>query len=137
MNKSTTGGDRNNPGGPASEEPAVDHATKSKRPPSPRKCRDFIRRETANAMPAIVSTFVEEARMGSVAHFNALARVGGFDQRSAQNEAPKPKRRSLARQLLDEVERYEARQAAELAAANASTPHNDDQVHNSAPQERS
>lgn len=103
---------------PDTHEPTTTE-TRQRKPPSPRKCRDYIRRETANAMPNIVNTFVGQARKGSVPHFNALAKVGGFDQRSSSAEAPKRKRRSLARQLLDEVEKYEAKQAAELAAANA------------------
>ena len=98
-------------------------AAKRKRSPSPGKCRDFIRRQTADAMPAIVNTFVGQAREGSVPHFNALTKVGGFDQHPAKPEAPKRRRKSLARQLLDEVEKYEAKQAAELAkASNAISP---------------
>jgi hypothetical protein len=70
-------------------------------------------------MPEIVRTFVDKAKEGSVAHFTSLAKVGGFDQRSETAEAPKRRRRSLARQLLDEVERYEAQAAAELADGEA------------------
>ncbi len=92
---------------------------KPKRAPSPRRCREFIRRQAANAMPEIVKAFVEKAKGGSVPHFTSLAKVGGFDQRPAAADTPKPVRRSLARQLLDEVERYEAQQAADQASANA------------------
>lgn len=105
---------------------------KQKKPPSPRNCRDYLRRQTADAMPEIVSAFVDEAKEGSVAHFNALAKVGGFDQRTA-SDTPKRRRKSLARQLLDEVEKYEAKQAAELAAASQPTG----QIDNHGPQERS
>jgi hypothetical protein len=63
-------------------------------------------------MPRIVKTFVERAEAGSVPHFTSLAKVGGFDQRPAKPETQKSKRRSLARQLLDEVE---------IAAANAAS----------------
>jgi len=111
-------------------------AAKGKKSPSPKNCRNFIRRKTANAMPDIVKTFVDKAKNGSVPHFTSLAKVGGFDQHSGATEAPKRKRRSLARQLLDEVERYEATQAAELAAANAASQIHD-QIDNRSPQESS
>ena len=104
---------------PAGTELEISSA-KPKRPPTPRNCRNFIRKHTANAMPDIVNTFVDRAKGGSVPHFTSLAKMGGFDQRPVPFEAPKRRRKSLARQLLDEVEKYEARQAAELAAANAS-----------------
>lgn len=97
--------------------------------PSPRRCRDFIRREAADAMPDIVKTFVQKAKDGSVPHFASLTKIGGFDKRPVA-EAPKRLRRSLGRQLLDEVERYEAGQTAEAAAAHS-------QFHNDGPQERS
>jgi len=81
---------------------------KNVRPPSPKNCRSFIRRKTADAMPAIVDAFVKEAAEGSVRHFATLAKVGGFDK---PNPDPPPRRRgkSLARRMLDEVERFEAR----------------------------
>ena len=99
--------------------PEVRSTMKRKRAPSPHNCRNFIRRQTANAMPDIVNTFVDKAKEGSVSHFASLAKVGGFDQRSGSTEAPKRRRKSLAHQLLEEVEKYEAKQAAELAATNA------------------
>ena len=110
---------------------------KTKRAPSPRNCREFIRRETARAMLDIVNTFVGEAKKGSVAHFTSLTKVGGFDQRSEVSATPKSRRKSLARQLLDEVERYEAKQAAELAAANASPSQIDSHAASRGPQEAS
>lgn len=103
--------------------------SKRKKPPSPRKCRDFIRRQAADAMPEIVEVFVEKAKGGSVPHFTSLTRVGGFDQRPSSSELPKRRGKSLGRQLLDEVERYEKQQAAELTAANS-------QVDNGKPQEK-
>jgi hypothetical protein len=121
-------------GEPAASEGEASPAKRT-RPPSPHNCRNFIRRQTANAMPAIVSAFVESAKKGSVPHFASLAKVGGFDQRTGAAEASKRKRRSLARQLLDEVERYEADQAAERAAAEAQATHIDNP--NGRPQERS
>jgi len=84
-------------------------------------------------MPDIVKTFVDKAKNGSVPHFTSLAKVGGFDQHSLRSEAPKRKRKSLARQLLDEVERYEAQQAAEKAAAAQTVDRNG----NPGPQESS
>ena len=100
--------------------PAASSTTNQAKSPSPRRCREFIRRETAHAMPSIVGAFVEKAQKGSVPHFNALAKVGGFDYRSGSSEAPKRRRKSLARQLLDEVEEYEAKQAAERTAEASS-----------------
>jgi hypothetical protein len=86
-------------------------------------------------MPSIVKTFVEKAKEGSVPHFTSLAKVGGFDQRTAAAQAPTQQRRSLARQLLDEVEKYEARKAEEKAAAAAAQI--DNQNPNRGPQEHS
>ena len=114
---------------------------KRKKSPSPQNCREFIRRQAANAMPEIVRTFVKKAKDGSVPHFTSLAKVGGFDQKPSAADAPRRQRRSLARQLLDEVERYEAQQAAELAEANQAAllldGQNDSRSDNGKPQERS
>jgi len=123
---------------PAGAEPATPSATPEK-PPSPNNCRNFIRRQTANAMPDIVNKFVDKAKEGSVPHFTSLAKVGGFDQRSGAPEMTmKRKTRSLARQLLDEAERYEARLAAEKTAEAAQLPNQiDGQIDNLGPQENS
>ena len=114
---------------------------RQRRSPSPRNCREFIRRQAANAMPEIVAMFVDKAKDGSVPHFTSLAKVGGFDQKPSASDGPRRQRRSLARQLLDEVERYEAQQAAELAEANQAThtldEQNDNRSDNGMPQERS
>ena len=83
----------------------------------------------------IVNTFINEAKSGSVAHFTSLTRVGGFDQRPEAAKTPKSRRKSLARQLLDEVERYEARQAVELAESNASMAQSGDSGTHRSPQE--
>jgi len=90
-----------------SPEPPLAPAEKI-RSPTPQNCRNFIRRKTADAMPDIVEAFVKEAKGGSVRHFASLAKVGGIDQKPAP---PPPQRRgkSLARRLLDEVERFEAK----------------------------
>ena len=92
-------------------------------------------------MPEIVEKFVEKAKGGSVPHFTSLAKVGGFDQKPSASDAPRRQRRSLARQLLDEVERYEAQQAAEIAEAGQSAldvrEQNDNRSDKGEPQERS
>ena len=77
-------------------------------------------------MPEIVAAFVDKAKRGSVPHFTSLAKVGGFDQKPSASDAPRHQRRSLARQLLDEVERYENQQAAELAEANLAVDPSDE-----------
>jgi hypothetical protein len=79
------------------------------KPPKPRFCRNYARRKVADAMPSIVDSFVQRAKDGSVPHFSSLAKFGGFDQRPMPSAAPKRRDRSLARQLLDEVDEYEAR----------------------------
>jgi len=118
--------------GPASAPAAP---AKPEKAPSPKNCRNFIRKQTADAMPKIVATFVKKAEDGSVPHFTSLAKVGGFDQRAGAAEAPKKRRtRSLARQLLDEVELYEARVAAERAAEEAQAGN---QVEDPGPKEHS
>jgi hypothetical protein len=107
--------------GTAPATPSVPSDKPPIKPPSPKHCRNFIRRQTADAMPKIVETFVKKAEEGSVPHFTSLAKVGGFDQRKGAPETKKRKTRSLARQLLDEVERYEARLQAEKDAEAAQT----------------
>jgi hypothetical protein len=80
--------------------------------PRPHRCRSYTRKKLARAMPRIVAKFVEEAAAGSVPHTNFLAAFGGFDRRPEVAVAPaarKPRGKSVARMLLDEVEAYEAR----------------------------
>ena len=145
MSTSSKGRDAQDPDNASSFEQNADgsEASPAKRPrsPSPRNCREFIRRHAANAMPEIVAVFVDKAKDGSVPHFTSLARVGGFDQKPSASDAPRRRTRSLARQLLDEVERYEAQQAAECAEADLAGVHpdqqNDKRSDNERQQERS
>ena len=50
------------------------------RPPAPRNCRKFARKELARALPEIVDAFVKEAAKGSVAHAKLLTSWSGLDK---------------------------------------------------------
>ena len=68
--------------------------------PRPRYCRTYARKRVAEALPAIVEKFAEEAKKGSVAHMKMLANLGGLDK----GELPVVKKRrgkSVVRRLLD------------------------------------
>ena len=68
--------------------------------PRPRSCRTFTRKRVAEALPAIVEAFAEEAKKGSVAHMKMLANLGGLDK--ADLPAVKKRRgKSVVRRLLD------------------------------------
>lgn len=106
-----------------SDEQSAGASAAPQRPPSPRNCRDFIRKKTADAMSEIMTAFVDKAKEGSVPHFTSLTKVGGFDQRPGTSQAPKRRRRSLPQRMLDEVERYDATLAAETLAAETQAAH--------------
>jgi hypothetical protein len=101
--------------------------TRGKKPPRPSQCRDYTREAVAESLPEIIDTFVDEARSGSVSHFNHLAKFGGFDLRPVPASA-KRKGKSFARRLLDDMKEHEAkmiaakeaRLAAKLAAERES-----------------
>lgn len=57
----------------------VERAAKSKGPKA-KNCRTFTRARVAEALPAIVETFVEEAKKGSIAHTKMLASLSGLDK---------------------------------------------------------
>jgi hypothetical protein len=55
----------------------------------PASCRTFTRARVAEALPAIVDRFVEEAKKGSIAHAKLLTNLGGLDK----GEVTGPKKR--------------------------------------------
>jgi hypothetical protein len=83
----------------------------SKKPPRPSQCRNYTRKAVAESFPDIIETFVDEAKGGSVSHFNQLAKFGGFDLRPIP--APgKRKGKSFAQRLLDDMKEHEAKMIA-------------------------
>ena len=111
---------------PANQE--ADSATQAeknvgRKPPKPSQCRNFTREAVAKSMPDIVDTFVDEAKKGSVSHFNLLSKFAGFDQRPIP-APPKRRGKSVARRLLDNMKEHEAKMVAaneaRLAAERAS-----------------
>jgi hypothetical protein len=72
--------------------------------PRPDGCRTYTRTKVAEALPEIVTKFVEEAKKGSIAHAKMLANLGGLDK----GEMPKVKRRrgkSVVAKLLEDLMR--------------------------------
>jgi hypothetical protein len=70
--------------------------------PKPRYCRTFARKRVAEALPAIVEKFAEEAKKGSIQHMKILTKLGGLDQ----GEMPKPRKRrpkSIMAKLLEDL----------------------------------
>ncbi|WP_263373635.1 hypothetical protein [Granulicella aggregans] len=98
-----------------------------KKPPRPSQCRNYTREAVAKSLPDILETFVDQAKSGSVPHFNHLAKFGGFDLRPMPAPA-KRKGKSFAQRLLDNMKEHEAkmiaanetRLAAKLAAERES-----------------
>ena len=74
--------------------------------PKPKHCRTFTRARVAEALPAIVDRFVEEAKKGSIAHAKLLTSLGGLDK----GEAPVEKKRrgkSAVGKLIEKMIRQE------------------------------
>jgi hypothetical protein len=72
--------------------------------PRPKCCRTFTRDRVAEALPAIVERFVEEAKKGSIAHAKMLTNLGGLDKSDAPQEK-KRRGKSVVRKLLDDLAR--------------------------------
>ncbi len=85
--------------------------TGSKKPPRPSQCRNYTREAVAESLPDIIETFVDEAKSGSVSHFNHLAKFGGFDLRPIPASA-KRKGKSFAQRLLHNMKEHEAKMIA-------------------------
>jgi hypothetical protein len=83
----------------------------SSKPPRPSQCRDYTREAVAESLPAIIKTFVGEAKSGSVSHFNHLAKFGGFDLRPIPTSV-KRKGKSFAQSLLEDMKEHEAKMIA-------------------------
>ena len=69
--------------------------------PRPRYCRTYARKRVAEALPAIVEKFAEEAKKGSIQHMKILTKLGGLDQ----GEMPAPRKRrpkSIMAKLLED-----------------------------------
>ena len=85
--------------------------TRSRKPPRPSQCRDYTREAVAESLPEIIDTFVDEAKSGSVSHFNHLAKFGGFDLRPIPASV-KRKGKSFAQSLLEDMKEHEAKMIA-------------------------
>jgi hypothetical protein len=70
--------------------------------PRPRYCRTFTRKRVAEALPEIVETFVQKAKLGSVPHARALAALGGLDKGDVVPAVVRRRGKSLGRQLMEE-----------------------------------
>ncbi len=80
----------------------------------PTACREYLRKQTAEAWAGIVSALVEKATAGSVPHATLLAKLAGFEQRPTASTEPKRRGKSLAQQLREQMEELEARNIAEF-----------------------
>jgi hypothetical protein len=72
--------------------------------PKPMCCRSYTRARMAEALPEIVTKFVEEAKKGSIPHAKLLSNLGGLDK----GEIPAPKKRrgkSAVRLLMEKLKR--------------------------------
>jgi hypothetical protein len=70
--------------------------------PRPKYCRTFTRAKVAEALPAIVEKFVEEAKKGSIAHAKMLANLGGLDKGEIPERKPR-RRKSVVGRLLENL----------------------------------
>jgi hypothetical protein len=70
--------------------------------PRPKHCRTFTRAKVAEALPAIVERFVEEAKKGSIAHAKMLTTLGGLDKGDAP-AAKKRRGKSAVGKLLEKM----------------------------------
>ena len=94
--------------------PVPDTPATPQKPPRPRACRVYIRREAARAWPVIVNSLIGKAKEGSVPHTSLVAKLAGFEQRPEPPREPKRRKKGLARRLLEEMQEHEARNIAEF-----------------------
>jgi hypothetical protein len=73
--------------------------------PRPNSCRKFTRAKVAEALPAIVDRFVEEAKKGSIAHAKMLTNLGGLDKGGEMPERKKRRGKSVVGKLLESLSR--------------------------------
>ena len=71
--------------------------------PRPKQCRTFTRAKVAEALPAIVDRFVEEAKKGSIAHAKMLTTLGGLDKSEMPATVQKRRGKSAVGKLLEKM----------------------------------
>ena len=98
--------------GPTSEVEAKTEAT-----PPPHRCRNYVRRRVAKALPAIVRVLIEQAMEGSVAHMALLIKTAGLDQKGEPMEPAKRREKGLEQILREQWERDRVQREADEAAA--------------------
>ena len=93
-----------------------------RRTPRPDRCRPFARRVLAEALPAILERFIEEATKGSIPHAKALMTMAGMDREEAP-AAKAPARKRVGRRIdgggaktLSELLLLELRRGSETVA---------------------
>ncbi len=69
--------------------------------PRPRYCRTYARKRVAEALPAIVEKFAEEAKKGSIPHMKILTKLGGLDQ-GEMSVVKKRRPKSIMAKLLED-----------------------------------
>ena len=72
-------------------------------------CRKLVSHKVAEAMPAIVDRFANEALKGSIDHARALAKLGAFETDEGTPAKPARGGKSFAGRLLDELKKPKAR----------------------------
>jgi len=77
--------------------------------PRPKACRTYTRARVAEALPEILTTFVEEAKKGSIAHAKMLTNLGGLDK-GEMPEAKKRRGKTVVGALLERLAREKDKQ---------------------------
>lgn len=83
-------------------------------PLRPRSCRTYLRKRLAASWPVVVQNLLTNAEKGSVSHINLAVKLVGFDSRPEPKQVRKPREKSFAKQLLEEIDELEKRNIAEF-----------------------
>ncbi|MHB1023177.1 MAG: hypothetical protein ACYC46_07845 [Acidobacteriaceae bacterium] len=85
--------------------------------PKPEQCQEFAKDQVAEAWPAIVKGFVQQAKQGSYNHTKFIVEFSGLKE-VAKKTKPSKKSRSLAKLLMEELQR---KKSDDVATEHAST----------------
>ncbi len=107
--------ERDGEGGAEGERPCKP-AGPVERIPQPQRCRMYVRKRVARALPGMVKVLIERAMRGSVPHMALLIKTAGFDHRSEPTGPAKKREKGLEQILREQWERDRVQREADEAA---------------------
>ena len=73
---------------------------RTRKAPSARNCKPYVRRRLASALPEIADALIDRAQQGSLPELKMLVQMSGLDEKGAAGAAERRRGKSLEEMLM-------------------------------------